>query len=84
MKDRDSVAERSTESIDGLRSERNFRNEDNGCLATLVNNLSQELNVDERLAAARYSVKQEHIPFVSLRHGIDGALLRRSWLESRR
>ena len=57
----DLVAEHGAEAIDRLRRERDLRHEHDRRLPLLEHDAPQQLDVDERLSAARHAVQQEHV-----------------------
>src|ERR1700674_2468133 len=84
MKDGNPVAECGAKAVNRLRGERDLGNEDDRRLPTVVNNSTEQLDVHQRLPAPRDSVKEEHVAFLGGRHRVDGVLLRRGRLQSRR
>src|SRR4051812_616698 len=75
VKDSDPVAKGGAEAIDGLRGECYLGDQNDGGLASLVDDPPQQLDVDEGLTAAGYSVQQENGARVRVRHLVDGVLL---------
>ena len=82
MKHGDSIAERGAKPINGLRRQRDFRNEDDGGLTTLIHDAPQQLDVDESLSAAGDPVQQKDGALFGVRHFVNRALLRGRRLES--
>ena len=76
---RNSIAEDGAKPIDGLRRQRNLRNEHDRRLSLLQHDSAQHLEVDERLAAPRHAVQQRHLPRLRERQPRDRVLLRRRW-----
>src|SRR5262249_13585186 len=76
---RDLVAEDSAKAIDGLRRERDLRHQDDRRLISLDHDAPEQLDVDERLAAARDAVQQENIAAASSRQRVDRRALCRRW-----
>src|SRR4051794_16872224 len=79
MQNGDIVAEYGAKAIDSLRCERDLWHEHDRGLAALVDDLLQQLEIDERLAAARDAVKQRDVTGRRGGEHVDRTLLRRRW-----
>src|SRR5687768_9660202 len=77
MENRDSISENCAKPVDGLRSERDLRNEDDRCLAAPVHDLAEQLDVHQRLSAAGYPVQEEYVARRRVLQRFDCARLRR-------
>ena len=76
MQDGDLVAEDGTETVDCLRCERNLGNKNDGGTSAPLDDLAQDVEVDERLAAPRDAVQEEDFAQSAARDGIDSVALR--------
>src|SRR6266513_2438314 len=59
VEDGDSIAESGSKAIDGLRGERDLRDKHDRRLASLIDDATQQLDVDKGLATAGDSVQQK-------------------------
>jgi hypothetical protein len=75
----DTVAEDGAKAVDGLRRERDLRNEHDRRLPLHLDDVAQELEVDERLPAPRHAVQEEDLPGIAG----DGRVDRRALLVGR-
>jgi hypothetical protein len=72
---RDRVAEHGAEAIHRLRRERDLRHEHDGRLSLLQYDAPQELEVDERLPAARDAVQERHVSRLRLHQPLERVAL---------
>ena len=77
---RDAVAEDGAEPVHRLRRERDLRDEDDRRLPLLVHHATEELEVDERLAAPGDAVQQRHVPRFRSCEAAERMRLRVAWL----